>query len=253
MTGPQTENGYTPIAHEILENLVKLPLNGTQWRIITIVWRYTYGFSRKEHDISESFIAKATGINIRQVKREIKVLLDSNIFTTIKEATRNSTRVLAFNKHYDGWCLKRHQVTKKTPGDKLDTSRGGELDTSRGGKLDTQDKQKTKYKTTRQKKENPNSNLINFFCEEYKKKFGNAYIPNWARDGTIIKGFLESGYAEEHMREYIAWFMTCKDDYLDSNGRSIPLLRSRLDKYNTALKKEQSKYPDQSNYFKGGV
>jgi len=41
MANPQKENGYTPVANEILDELVKLPLNGTQLRIICVVWRFT--------------------------------------------------------------------------------------------------------------------------------------------------------------------------------------------------------------------
>ena len=67
MANPQKENGYTPIANEILEQLVRLPLNGTQWDIIIVICRYTYGYSRKEHPVSESFIAKVTGISKRHI------------------------------------------------------------------------------------------------------------------------------------------------------------------------------------------
>ena len=61
MANPKLENGYSPIANEILEQLCRQNLNGTQFRIIMVVWRYTYGFSRKEHELSETFISKAIG------------------------------------------------------------------------------------------------------------------------------------------------------------------------------------------------
>jgi phage replication O-like protein O len=150
MANPQKENGYTPIANEILEELVKLPLNGTQLRIVCVVWRFTYGFSRKEHELSETFILRALGLNkgqLRQVKRELKALIDSKILLVVKEPTFNRTRVIAFNKNYDDWCLNKHQVTKKTPHDFLDTQPGDFLDTRPGDFLDTQDKQKTNIKT----------------------------------------------------------------------------------------------------------
>ena len=61
---PQLENGYTKIADQILENTAKLKLNGTQMRIILIVWRYTYGFNRKETDLSVTFLATSSEASI---------------------------------------------------------------------------------------------------------------------------------------------------------------------------------------------
>jgi len=100
--------------------------------------------------LSETFILKALGLSksqLRQVKRELKALIDSKILLVMREASFNSTRLIAFNKNYDDWCLNKHQVTKKTPGDKKDTQPGDFLDTQPGDFLDTQDKQKTNIKT----------------------------------------------------------------------------------------------------------
>ena len=105
MANPQKENGYTPIANEILDNIVKCRLNGTQFRIIMTVWRYTYGFSRKEHSISETFLSKAIGIASPHISREIKPLFDKNILLKVSEATFNKSAVIMFNKDYDKWQL----------------------------------------------------------------------------------------------------------------------------------------------------
>lgn len=151
MASPQKEHGYTPVANEIIEQLIKLPLNGTQWRIVAVVWRYTYGFSRKEHEISETFILKAldfTRTQLRQVKRELKSLIEAKIITVIREASFNRTRVIAFNKNYEQWCLKSTQGTNKTLGGNLDTQPGDGIDTKSGDNLDTQENNnKTNTKT----------------------------------------------------------------------------------------------------------
>ncbi len=102
---PQKENGFTPIANEIIEQLAKIPLNGTQWRIMAVVWRYTYGFSRKGHELSLNFIANAINCPKTQVKREIDRLIGSNILTIEKEASFNQTRTLSFNKDYTVYQL----------------------------------------------------------------------------------------------------------------------------------------------------
>lgn len=138
MVGPQKENGFTPIANELIEQLYKLPLNGTQFRIILVVFRYTYGFNRKEHELSESFIALALETHKRQIQRELRSLIDMNVLDVVKPATFNSSRVVAFNKYYERWLISR-QVLKTTPGDKYSAHTGDGLDASRGGELVTQE------------------------------------------------------------------------------------------------------------------
>ena len=142
MANPQKENGYSPIANEILDKVSTLPLNGTQFRIIMVVWRYTYGFSRKEHELAEKFIAKVAKIHEKQVHRELLKLIKFKIVNVVKTPSFNSPRIVGFNKNYDEW-----EVTKKLP--------GSEKDGKTGSELVTQDKQdlKTNIKTTTKGKE----------------------------------------------------------------------------------------------------
>lgn len=56
MANPQIENGYTAVANEILDNLYKFSLNGTELKVISCIFRYTFGFHRKSHKLSASFI-----------------------------------------------------------------------------------------------------------------------------------------------------------------------------------------------------
>lgn len=135
MANPQKENGFTPISNEILEQIALVQLNGTQRRIIDVIWRYTYGFNRKDHALSESFIAKATGIHKKQVQRELNELVDMKFILVVKDASFSSSRVLKFNKDYDSW-----QVTKKIPGNLKDTHTGSFLDTHTGSELVTQER-----------------------------------------------------------------------------------------------------------------
>lgn len=132
----QLENGYTRIADEILEKLAKTKLNGTQFRILMVVWRATYGWNKKNHEISESFLAKATGIHKQQIKRELKSLIEKEILIVVKPPTFNQARVIEFNKRYQI----SSEVTKKIPVNENDTSTVSELVTSTGSELVTQNK-----------------------------------------------------------------------------------------------------------------
>ncbi|WP_071649238.1 replication protein [Virgibacillus halodenitrificans] len=102
MASPQTKNGYTRIANELLDQIIKVNLNGTQFRLVMAVWRYTYGFQAKEKELSIRFLAEKTEANKRQVERELKSLIDKNIVITGDKGERGA-RMLSVNKDYEKW------------------------------------------------------------------------------------------------------------------------------------------------------
>jgi phage replication O-like protein O len=141
LTNPQKENGYTPIANEILEQIAQVKLSPTQYRIIFIVWRYTYGFNRKSHDLSLGFLNKATGCEKRQLQRELKKLEEMNI---IKQNIKNGkSRAVSFNKHYDKWVVKT-TIGETTIGEidngETDNATIGETDKGAIGEIDNQER-----------------------------------------------------------------------------------------------------------------
>lgn len=79
---PQLENGYTPIANEILERLCEINLTSYQFRVLLYIFRKTYGFHKKEDWISVSQIVEATGIKQSHVSRTKKELVAKNILYT---------------------------------------------------------------------------------------------------------------------------------------------------------------------------
>jgi phage replication O-like protein O len=103
MANPQVENGYTRIANEILEQVTKANLNGTQFRIVMVIWRYTYGFRETAHELSYSFIAQAIGIkNKAVVQRELNAMIKGKIICVVGKGSRGAN-VLSFNKNYEEW------------------------------------------------------------------------------------------------------------------------------------------------------
>lgn len=132
MANPQPDK-YTKISNELMENMPLFKFNGTQLRIMLIVIRYTYGFSRKEHEMSLSFISKATQIHREQIKKELTTLIEKNVLTVVRDASFNSTRILKLNKDYDKWEVKKSelkgcQVANSLPGSEKDYTTGSELD-----------------------------------------------------------------------------------------------------------------------------
>lgn len=103
MANVQAEHGFTKVANELLEVVMQQKLNGTQFKIIMAVWRFTYGFSRKEHDLSLTFLSKSTGVHKQQIKTELAKLIEKKIINVIGEASYTTSRKLSFNKNYDEW------------------------------------------------------------------------------------------------------------------------------------------------------
>ncbi|MFK7696418.1 replication protein [Paenibacillus sp. HJGM_3] len=101
MANVQPEHGYTKIADEILEQMARIKLSPTQYRILFVVWRYTYGFNRKQHELSLSFIQQATELDIRNIRRELKDLEERKII--FQKVSGGQARVIQFNKDYEQW------------------------------------------------------------------------------------------------------------------------------------------------------
>jgi len=79
MTTPQTEDGFTRIANELLESFISYRLSGEEMQVLLFVIRKTYGYKKKSDYIALSQFVEATGMKKSNVVRAIKKLVDKNI------------------------------------------------------------------------------------------------------------------------------------------------------------------------------
>lgn len=93
---PQKENGYTPIANELLEAFCKCKLLEYERCIVMTVWRKTYGWSKKEDWIANSQLSEATGIARPNITRTIKSLV-------AKKVLQKTGKKVSVNKNYLDW------------------------------------------------------------------------------------------------------------------------------------------------------
>lgn len=98
---PDTDNGFTRIADEILEALARTDLSGSERRVIDVVMRKTWGYSKKSDRIALSQIEKATGLPRRTISRAVINLERMNILLGTRESLGITTRGL--NKHFAEW------------------------------------------------------------------------------------------------------------------------------------------------------
>ncbi|MBP3359589.1 MAG: replication protein [Clostridia bacterium] len=111
MANPQKEDGYTAVANEILEHVYSQPMfGGVKLKILMLVWRYTYGYGRTEHELSLSFIANSIGSTPKVVSRELQKLLNMSVLIRSARGCNNHSQVLRFNKNYDEWDFSVYQI-----------------------------------------------------------------------------------------------------------------------------------------------
>lgn len=136
MADVQKEHGFTSIANEIMEKIPQYKFNGTQFRILMVVWRYTYGFHRLSHAFSLTFLHQATGMSRDSIKREVRRLIDMNVLLIVSDASFNRSRELQFNKDYDQWNVENNRITeghdRTTGGDSSPSATGGKSVPSQG-------------------------------------------------------------------------------------------------------------------------
>ncbi|HHT9112196.1 MAG: replication protein [Planctomycetes bacterium] len=102
MANPQTENGYTKIANEILEALIKTEMSGHCFRLCLLVIRKTYGFNKKEDAISLSQMSKISGLGKVRCSQIIN-LLELRKIVTVTEKCNGLVKKYRFNKNYETW------------------------------------------------------------------------------------------------------------------------------------------------------
>lgn len=116
--GPQKENGFTPIANEIMEQLARADLGKHEFRCVMYLIRITYGYHRKVWTISMDEWVNATGLDRGNVGRALRNLIRWQvILKTDKGNGRGHKSTYGFNKHYNEWRIGANSVTQDTVSD----------------------------------------------------------------------------------------------------------------------------------------
>lgn len=115
MAIPQKENGYTPIANEIMEALARIRIPGEARQMLDVIIRKTYGFNKKIDQIATSQFMELTGLPNFSIHRARKRLLYAKMITVSKNA---NSQILSysFQKDYHKWVTvcKNAQCAKKS-------------------------------------------------------------------------------------------------------------------------------------------
>src|SRR4030042_6375885 len=101
MASPQIENGHVDIANEIVEAMAKIRIAGEEMQCLWVILRKTYGWHKKEDQISLSQFQDLTSLKKPTICRSLNKLLSKKIIVIIKND--NEITTYGFNKDFETW------------------------------------------------------------------------------------------------------------------------------------------------------
>jgi phage replication O-like protein O len=227
------DGGYVRIHAAILEALARVRLSGAEFRCVMFLLRKTYGWNKKEDQISLTQWEIGTNTKRPQVKIALSKLIEKNI---IYRDTESAIVTYGFNKYIENWtCFdvdsdrgkrfeKQEVVPNQIPSTCIDTSTY--LDTSTSTCIDTDtsiylDTHNRQLKTIKDISENKKmfSLLVEICRVDGKLKRGQL--------NKTIKNLLEAGYTVEDLDTLRGWWYA--NDFRGQKGQP-PTLAQVVDK-----------------------
>lgn len=200
MAKPQLEDGYTMIANEILENLMRIQLPANQWQVLLCVIRKTYGFRKKVDRIANFQICEATGLRKDVVSRSLHKLEAARIIV------RNS-KTIGFQKDYQQWELAEQPTNESLLNSQQKLAEQPTELAEQPTKVDSPHVTQKKKETIQKKKEkdrqgtkdpDPLNEQRDKIFEELKKRRG-YNSPVSGAEAKAITWVLKQGYSVEQI------------------------------------------------------
>ena len=114
MVSPQLEDGHVRIANELYDAILRFPFSKRELKIVLAIIRKTYGFSKKEDQLSAGQIARITGIQRQNV---VTVIGHLEAACVVSKRDGSHANYLSINKNYQQWTsLKTRLVSKRDGG-----------------------------------------------------------------------------------------------------------------------------------------
>ena len=102
MADVQLENGYVRIANDLFDAICNSGFTAMEIKVVLAIARYTYGYNRKEAEISLGTIAKFLKYKGRShVSETVTHLIQMNVICATE--CNGLTRTLSLNKDFDTW------------------------------------------------------------------------------------------------------------------------------------------------------
>ena len=126
--GPQLEDGYIRIANELFDAILEKLASYRHTKVVLAILRKTYGYQKKEDDITVSQLAKMTGIHRNNVGAALKELEQMRVINPVRAGSHGL--MIGINKRHAEWV--GEEVKARGPGRKaiklIDTQVGNQID-----------------------------------------------------------------------------------------------------------------------------
>lgn len=99
--GPQLENGFVRVANELEDALLFKIRTFRHSQVVRAIIRKTYGYGKKEDDITISQIAEMTGLHRNHVGKAVKELEAMRVLNAVRAGKHGL--ILGINKHHQQW------------------------------------------------------------------------------------------------------------------------------------------------------
>jgi len=106
MASPQVEDGHIRIEYKIIEHLYSAPLSGSELRIAMFILRKTWGWRKKEDEISITQIQKSCVLSRKMACESLNKLVTKKLLVK----TKGKINTLQFNKDYDTWIVTKRKL-----------------------------------------------------------------------------------------------------------------------------------------------
>lgn len=103
MSNPQIENGYTRISNELLEAILRAKFQYQELKILFAIMRMTYGWQKKEAQISYGALSRALCYARQNILISCKSLERDRVIKIARGEGRFNTNVVSINKNYSEW------------------------------------------------------------------------------------------------------------------------------------------------------
>lgn len=267
---PQTENGFTRIANELMDALAKTRISGEARQVLDAIIRKTYGWGKTSDDISLSQFMIMTGLSKSTICKAIKKLISMNIIvkrgssaTLFTKQGKAITSTYSVQKNHKYWKplpkkeTLRH-VTQKgnleqsgpATSPKKETLRhvpknGNDVTQKANGTLP---KKSTTIESLKKKAFSPNSieyGLAKLLFDLILKKDSGHKQPDlemWA--GHIDDLIRIDGRMAEEIKSVIVWCQsgeTAESRFWSSNVLSTDKLRQQFDRLRLKMEEDKIK------------
>jgi len=182
---PQKEDGFTPIANEIMEALMKVNLSAYESRVLWFLFRKTYGWNKKTDWITLSQFSACIGLDRRLIHRAIKSLSSKKMIVIDRDDTFKIR--YGFQKDFKKWKLSSKKMTVINRDDRVSSKEMTRLSSIQIPTKETITKETIQKKRDIKRFMIPTVEEITIYCTDRKNTINpQVFIDHYMSNGWMV-------------------------------------------------------------------